>query len=258
MENKDYYNDRFYEDSDLGSITAAKVVLPILFETWRPASLIDVGCGLGSWSAAALKLGVPLCLGVDGAHVNMDSLQISPTMFLAHNLELPLPQNLSAEMAICIEVAEHLSPQRAGGLVSDLCRIAPIVLFSGAVPYQGGTGHINENWPEYWAALFARCGYQPYDIIRDRIWSLASVPWWYRQNLLLFAQPNFARDRLGLAQPSPPASLARIHPEQFLLAVHRQRMMATRRLDEDRAHYRQSVAGEIVEAGYGSEFDIRF
>jgi len=258
MSNNRLYNAAFYSDAVQGSLSAAQVVLPLLFDNWRPRSLVDIGCGLGAWCATASELGVANCFGFDGSYVDPERLLIPRAAFKAHDLEVTLPLHIEADMAICVEVAEHLSAGRAEGLVVDLCRIAPLVLFSGAVPFQGGSGHVNENWPEYWAALFAKSGFLPFDCIRDRIWGDARMPWWYRQNLLVFAQPHMARIVPALGAPVEASALSRIHPELFVFSVHRRRLEAARPLGEDIGYYRQAAAGDGYPIGYGTEFNIVF
>ena len=90
--------------------------------------------------------------------------------------------------AVCVEVAEHLAPSRGPALVEELCALAPNVLFSAAIPGQGGTHHLNERWQSYWASLFRKHGYEPFDIIRPRVWDNSSVEYWYRQNCLLYVK----------------------------------------------------------------------
>ena len=82
---------------------------------------------------------------------------------------------------------EHLSPGRADGFVADLCRLAPLVLFSAAIPHQGGDHHVNEQWQSYWAERFGALSYRPIDLVRPAIWKDERIPWFYRQNYLLYA-----------------------------------------------------------------------
>ena len=67
-----------------------------------------------------------------------------------------------------------------------MCKLSDVVLFSAAIPGQGGTHHLNERWPSYWANLFGSAGYDVLDVVRANIWDDARVEWWYRQNLLVF------------------------------------------------------------------------
>ena len=110
------------------------------------------------------------------------------------------------DLAVCLEVAEHLPESSASDLVRTLTTLAPIVLFSAAIPGQGGVGHINERWPSYWKSRFEEHGFQRLDPIRPHIWKNRRVHWWYRQNIFLFAareqidHSESLRDEEGLPQ----------------------------------------------------------
>ena len=94
------------------------------------------------------------------------------------------------ELAQSLEVAEHLDHIFAANFVKLLTSLADVVLFSAAIPYQGGVCHINEQPPAYWAELFAKQGYVCLDFLRPSIWGDESVLWWYRQNLLVFVHKD--------------------------------------------------------------------
>jgi hypothetical protein len=108
------------------------------------------------------------------------------------DLEQPITEDDQFDLAICLEVAARLSAGRAESLVDDLCRLSQRVLFSAAIPGQGGKGHVNEQWQTYWAHLFARKGYVPLDIVRPRIWDNSAIKFWYKQNTLLFCSKESA------------------------------------------------------------------
>jgi hypothetical protein len=81
-----------------------------------------------------------------------------------------------------LEVAEHLPPDRSNSFIAELTALAPVALFSAAIPQQGGTDHINERWQSYWAGLFKKRGFSPLDVIRPAVWENDAVERWYRQN----------------------------------------------------------------------------
>ncbi|WP_270043122.1 class I SAM-dependent methyltransferase [Solirubrobacter ginsenosidimutans] len=197
------------------STASAQVVLPRVFELSRPGSVVDVGCLFGAWAATASALGVPDVLGIDGDYVDRTELAIPESRFLARDLTLSLRVERSFDLAICLEVAHYLPRQRAADFVADLCRLAPLVLFSAAIPHQGGNGHVNEQWPAYWAQRFISCGFTPVDCVRDEIWDDPDVGPWYAQNTLLFVDSGVAsaaiRDHSGFGRCP-----ARVHPAIFL------------------------------------------
>jgi hypothetical protein len=120
-------------------------------------------------------------------------LQIDGARFRAADLTQSLHLDRAFELAVCVEVAEHLPAEAAPILIASLTTLAPVVLFSAAVPQQGGTGHVNEQWPAYWNRLFAAHGYVAADTLRTALWHDARVAWWYSQNLMFFVR----RSRLG-------------------------------------------------------------
>lgn len=181
------YSPAFYEGQSPASHLAGRVVLPRVLELTAAASLVDVGCGVGTWVAAGRELGVPRVLGVDGPHVQRTSLLVPQECFRSVDLSLRgATSGLGRfDLAISLEVAEHLPRERASSFVAELVQLAPAVLFSAAIPYQGGTDHINEQWPSWWAELFAGHGYRPVDL-RCEFWEARDIPNWYRQNMLLY------------------------------------------------------------------------
>ena len=128
-----------------------------------------------------------------------DQLLIPTDRFLRCRVGETLPVEERFDLAISLEVAEHLPQTHAAAFVGELTRLAPAVLFSAAIPGQGGLNHVNEQWPDYWAALFEAQGFQPIDTLRWRIWGDDQITWWYKQNLLLFAADDAlaANPRLG-------------------------------------------------------------
>ncbi|MCV7095507.1 class I SAM-dependent methyltransferase [Mycobacterium kubicae] len=203
------YDDRFYADQRGMSTSSASVVVPIIQEIADPHSVLDVGCGVGTWISVWTAAGVSDVNGVDGNYVNRALLEIPPDQFVSHDLTKPLDMGRRYDLVTCLEVAEHLPPASAPVLVESLVRHADVIVFSAAVPGQGGTGHVNEQWPSYWAEHFAEFGFRPFDVFRDRIWFNERVEWWYRQNCLLFATDKAAL-RLRLASIAGPLDV--VHP----------------------------------------------
>jgi len=180
------YAREFFVTEMEGSQRSAELVAPVCMELLEPTSVVDVGCGVGTWLAAFRDAGVETTTGFDGDYVDRDLLQIPLDSFVPIDLEERLSHGRRYDLAICLEVAEHLSPERGPSLIDDLTSLAPAVLFSAAVPFQGGTDHRNERWQDYWAGLFAERGFQLCDCIRPRIWGDSRVDPWYSQNALVY------------------------------------------------------------------------
>ena len=94
------------------------------------------------------------------------------------------------DIAQSLEVAEHLYEQYASNFIQLLTSLSDIVLFSAAIPYQGGTHHVNEQPPGYWVKLFAERDYQCFDILRLKLWQNQDIEAWYRQNIFLYVHKN--------------------------------------------------------------------
>jgi len=202
------YDEAFFAAIHDESHASARAVIPRLLGLTGARSVVDIGCGTGAWSRACRDLGVPEVVGVDGAYVPAEH-RGHVTEFIERDLAEPLNLGRSFALALCLEVAEHLPPERAPGLVADLTALAPVVLFSAAVPGQGGTGHVNEQWSEYWVALFDAQGWSCRDAIRPWVRANADVAWWYRQNLFLAVGPSVepaytSFPRLAAVRPEHP------------------------------------------------------
>jgi SAM-dependent methyltransferase len=181
------YTREFFSARDDNASKSAAVIVPLLMELVSPRSVVDVGCGLGAWLATFEAAGVKDYQRLDGPYVNTAQLRIPRERFLPAQLPKGMDLGRTFDLALCLEVAEHLPASAAGELVDALTALAPVVAFSAAIPLQGGTGHVNEQWPTYWADLFMRRGYLAVDALRPRIWGDERVAWWYRQNALVFA-----------------------------------------------------------------------
>jgi SAM-dependent methyltransferase len=212
------YSSSFYEQTQLGGIDGALTVLGHVRELVPVTSAVDFGCGTGGWLSALSTLGVDEVLGIDGDWVPQKMLKIPRSRFLVHDLTKPFELERNFDLAISLEVAEHLPDTSASDFVAMLVDAAPVVLFSAAIPGQGGTGHINEQWPDYWVERFRARGYDVIDAIRPLIWNDSSIASCIRQNVLLFASKQAIDGSGSLTTARNSASenqLALVHPEEF-------------------------------------------
>ena len=213
------YDRSFFEALEEGVRRSADVAAGPIMEIIRPRSAVDLGCGTGIWLAALRVRGVEDILGIDGPWVPREQLAIPEDLFWQHDLTKAFRIDRRFDLALCLETAEHLPAEAAPVLVETLTRLAPVVVFSGAVPEQKGQGHVNEQWPEYWINLFAERGYLCSTALRDLLWNDERVDVWYRQNLLCFAEPTHApllEPLFGQARRAAPPPLNVVHPGLFL------------------------------------------
>jgi SAM-dependent methyltransferase len=201
------YTSAFFHEVAHGTRESAQVVVPLVNGFLRPASVLDVGCATGTWLAEWRTAGVSDVLGIDGDYVDRTELQVPVDRFVPVDLRQPFSLGRKFDLVQTLEVGEHLDEAYADTFVESLSRHGDTVLFSAAIPGQGGTHHVNEQWPSYWAEKFATAGYAAYDVIRPQIWTDSRVLYWYRQNILLFAR--------GRVFDGPPTRLDLVHPEQW-------------------------------------------
>jgi SAM-dependent methyltransferase len=208
------YTQRFYHDQADESLRSARVIAPTILELTGAKSIADVGCGVGTWLRAFTELGADDVLGFDGTWVDEKRLRISTNQFQRTDLAAPPTPPRSFDLAISLEVAEHLPEVASDRFVSFLTSLADVVIFSAAVPGSGGTGHINEQWPDYWRAKFEAKGFVGYDPFRRLFWNQGDVNWWYAQNMFLFARTEIAGRFASLPRIGGEGSLPErhIHP----------------------------------------------
>jgi SAM-dependent methyltransferase len=244
------YDDQFHEEHLAGSLASAAAVLPILFEFYRPKSVIDIGCGLGTWLKVARDLGVHDILGFDGDTFDRSKLLIDPANFRAVDLAERFTLNRRFDLAISLESAEHLPHARSESFVADLVSLSDVILFSAAAPYQGGTDHINEQWLEFWAILFRRFGYVACDVLRPRVWGLPEVEFWYKQNLMIFCKADLAPALFPVDTIASRRPLSFVHPESLLINASRYRPLSSQARELERQDYtallESYLAGETV------------
>jgi SAM-dependent methyltransferase len=210
------YTQNFYDSYAEESLGSARAIVPLITKLLEPQSVIDVGCGIGTWLKAFSEAGVARICGIDGAHVSARQLLIPKETFSAHDLSNPLAVHERFDLAMSVEVAEHLPPSSAKEFVHSLTNLAPVVLFSAAIPHQGGDHHVNEQWPEYWADLFRGYDFETYDFIRPLIWNDTRLAYYYAQNILLFVHKQKKAEIPRLAALTPAdGPLARVHPRKW-------------------------------------------
>lgn len=230
------YTERFYASQPIHS--SAEAILPPLIQALRPSSIVDVGCGVGTWLSTACAAGVTDVLGLDGPWIQPSSLEMPPRLFRAVDLREAIRVDRRFDLALCMETGEHLPNERSAGLVSDLVRLAPAVLFSAAVPGQGGTDHINEQWPDFWAGLFASHDYACVDAVRWKYWMDERVEFWYAQNAFLYVEKDIAIDNLPAPDRLP---LRIVHPENFARHLDPQHIPVRLAIEAVRSHVLRSV-----------------
>ncbi len=180
------YDRAFFSFVADDSLRSARVIVPIVSRLLSPKSVVDFGCGPGAWLRVFIENGVTMIKGIDGDYVQRDELLIDPDDFIAADLTESISLDQKYDLAICIEVGEHLPKTSGHDLIKQLTSAAPAVLFSAAIPGQEGINHVNEQWLRYWRDLFAAQGFTMVDALRPGIRDDLRVSTYIRQNLVLF------------------------------------------------------------------------
>jgi SAM-dependent methyltransferase len=184
------YDSLFYRYQREGACESALRTLPLLLNVLSIGSVLDIGCGAGAWLAAYRQLGVPDLLGVDGDYVDRSLLMMDVAHFRAFDIAAPFDLGRRFDIVQCLEVAEHVSPHSSSVLLDNIVRHGNQVLFSAAVPGQGGENHVNERPYAYWRAMFSARGFRLFDFMRGRMSPIPSIEPWYRYNTLFFAHDS--------------------------------------------------------------------
>lgn len=183
------YDSAFYMNNRYGSVSSAQHILSVMFELLPHDSVVDFGCGTGTWLWVAKALGAKKILGIDGDYVPRSLLMIPEDTFRAADLQEDIQLEQKFDLAMSLEVAEHLDEKYADVFVNSLCRSADTILFSAAHPGQGGDGHLNEQPAEYWIEKFVSHGFV-YEEIKDKFEGNDKIEFWYRDNIMLFRKQS--------------------------------------------------------------------
>lgn len=211
------YNKSFYSNLHDETEYSAEAITGIVQDLIKPSSVVDVGCGVGTWLKVMERNGINDILGIEGTWVKDEAIVISKDKFLKADLSKPLQIDRQFDLAISMEVAEHIEERKAEQFVKSLVSLAPAILFSAAVPGQGGVHHVNEQWPDYWKERFVKYGYASVDCVRPQIWNDKRIKVWYIQNSFLYIKQDKLSNYPGLTkyQSSGSTMISVIHPRLF-------------------------------------------
>lgn len=208
------YSVSYYKKHETGSYQSAIQILEYINSFIHFNSAIDFGCGMGTWCKALYNLDIKDFLGIDRHQYDSTYMLIPAEKYIQFDLRKPLELTRRVDMAISVEVAEHVNPECSDIFIKNLCSCSEIVLFSAAILHQGGTGHINEQSCTYWEAIFNKYGYKAIDCIRPYFWNNEQIEIWYKNNCVLYIEQH-TYEKISAHIPQNTYSLDIIHPSML-------------------------------------------
>jgi SAM-dependent methyltransferase len=210
------YQDNFHNVHFQHSLNSAKEIVPLFLSYYKPQSVLDVGCGLGTWLNVFQENQCDV-FGIDGDYVQTNDLIIDKNKFKDYDLNLKFDLHRKFDLVTSLEVAEHILPANAKAFIDSICLHGDVVLFSAAIPGQEGTLHYNEQYNDYWINLFYQNDYECIDFLRHEIWNNKKISWWYRQNILIFIKKSEIKNPLYdlITKEKGQYQNSYVHPELF-------------------------------------------
>ena len=190
MMGRNLYDKHWFSSQISDSSSSAAAAVPEILRLAPEAkSVVDVGCGAGTWleQFKLLNPAIERIYGYDGGTPDASQMRIPAESYQRIDLSEPPAPGSSGryDLALSLEVAEHLPAEASARFVQFLTGLSDLIVFSAALPGQGGGGHINERMPSYWIGLFEAQGYECSDVLRARLWNDQRIMSYYRQNMLV-------------------------------------------------------------------------
>jgi SAM-dependent methyltransferase len=186
------YDVPYFTAVDRHARMSAPAIAASIDGDFSPVRVLDVGCGTGALLAELRARGI-MAHGLEYSQAALDYCESRGLTVRRVNLEQTVPPDLGGgyDVVVSMEVAEHLPANVADRFVSLLSQSERVVVFTAAVPGQGGSDHVNEQPHSYWIAKFAQHGFR-HDGERSQRWRsgwrACGVTWYYIQNLMIFVK----------------------------------------------------------------------
>jgi SAM-dependent methyltransferase len=182
------YDDKFFEKNlEWNKPIAAKLV-NILIDYFNPSSVVDLGCGNAEFLSEFYKKGI-LIQGYEGSCFAIKKALIDKKYIQLFDLKNKIDSPRRYDLALCLEVAEHIENKFSQRLIENLTTLSDTVVFTAAPPGQGGHFHMNEQPREFWIDIFKQRNYNYDAQITERVrndMKKDGVLWWYCDNIMVF------------------------------------------------------------------------
>ena len=213
------YSKNFYKMNMRTNTISAERIISFVLSIYQPSSVIDVGASGGIFLLELMKRDIKDVLGIDGPWISDKDIVIPKENYIRIDLTKPFSFERKFDLVICLEVLEHLSWETGELLLRELTSLSDVILFSAAVPGQGGTHHVNEQWPSFWTKEFRKYGFTHIDL-RPYIWNDKEILPWYKQNMMMYIkreQCDYFLTKLNKLERLDPLSY--IHPDMTYVSL---------------------------------------
>jgi SAM-dependent methyltransferase len=149
----------------------------------QPTTVLDLGCGQGYFVKWLREKGIE-AWGVEGEE--LDTLFKAPGYQIQQDLSNLFDLGKTYDVVMCTEVVEHIPEAFEEVVFNNIAHHTHRhLVFSGATPGQGGTGHVNEKPEVHWFSCLVSRGFKLLHEASTQI-RLASTLDWYVKNLSIW------------------------------------------------------------------------
>lgn len=167
------------------------MITNVIYEEFKPKSVVDFGCGIGSYLYFFLRLGCEV-QGYERSEKALNYALIERKMLTKHDLRKPLTLKRTYDLTLCFEVMEHISRKFENQVLETICSSSDLICLSAATPQQGGMDHVNERLHEYWIQEMKKRGFDflinETQRMRTKLNGIKETVW-IKKNLMAFRKP---------------------------------------------------------------------
>lgn len=163
-----------------------------IVKTLQPQSILDIGCGVGSYLEGALQYGCKDILGLDVSFETAKEFltpEISPYIKYGDATK-PLDLNRKFKCVMSFETGEHIESDKTGVFIDNLCKhSSKYIILTAAPPGQAGTGHINLREKKFWISEVTKRNFKFDSKLCDHFvseWAKFGVEKYILRNLMVF------------------------------------------------------------------------
>jgi len=187
----DIYDKKFFiEHLNDEWLTENELITELIYDKFKPKSVVDFGCGSGSYLYFFSKLGVNKLKGFEGSQKAIDLALIEKKYIDKCDITKKIELGETYDICICFEVAEHLHEGCVGVFLDNLCSSSATILFTAAPPDQGGRHHVNLKPMQYWIQKFGERHYHYQksltEELKKELNDIISALSWMKTNIMIF------------------------------------------------------------------------